>query len=410
MKEDGKFLMSIDIPEQENKRIEPNVYQPILLVSFAFGIIFFLLPIFGKRIGASALEIGMLFSVFSMTTLFVRPFMGYALDRFGRRRFFLSSLILYVISLMLFTISPNINLLYLARIFQGLASSLMWISAYTIVADSVPGEERGRAFGRVDESYSRGSFYGSFLGFFILGQFTFFTGWRIMFAIFSVIAMIGLWTAWKNVPETLLHSKTNEQKNERFSIDLIKIMMIVFISAIASSMITPLVFIYLQDKVTEDIGAIALTFIPAAIIYSYFPSKTGRLSDRMGRIKLISLGLFISGVVSFLIPNISKLLIFIVLWVIEAIGIILSSPALEAYVADITGKNTRGRSYGYYLFASSLGAVFGPIIGGWLYDNMNISIPFYINGIILMVNSVLVLFLLREHDVKQPNVVNYPTE
>jgi hypothetical protein len=43
----------------------PTIRRSIFLISLPFGILGFVLPIYGKALGASALEIGLFFSVFS---------------------------------------------------------------------------------------------------------------------------------------------------------------------------------------------------------------------------------------------------------------------------------------------------------------------------------------------------------
>lgn len=72
----------------DNKhRVKGNLTKSIMLGSFAFGIMSFILPIYSKRIGGDALAIGGLFSIFSIVTLILRPFIGKGLDRYGRKIF-----------------------------------------------------------------------------------------------------------------------------------------------------------------------------------------------------------------------------------------------------------------------------------------------------------------------------------
>lgn len=59
----------------------------IMLGSFAFGIMPYILPIYSKRIGGSALSIGGLFSIFSIVTLILRPIIGKGIDLYGRKKF-----------------------------------------------------------------------------------------------------------------------------------------------------------------------------------------------------------------------------------------------------------------------------------------------------------------------------------
>ena len=47
-------------------------------------------------------------------------------------------------------------------------------------------------------------------------------------------------------------------------------------------------------------------------------------------------------------------------------------------------------------FAFFLGAVLGPLAGGWLYDNLGRAMPFYLNTAGLLVGALLVAAVLRE--------------
>lgn len=372
-----------------------SLQRPILLGSLAFGILQFVLPIYGKQLGASALEIGGLFSVFSIMTVLFRPLVGWALDRFGRKLFFIMALVGYAATMALFSVSGNLAGLYLARLVQGIASSFMWISAYTMATDLASAEERGRAVGRVDGTSAQGSLYGALVGFAVLSFLPLLTGWRLLFAGYALMALAGAWLAWKNVPETRPAQPVREESKQGLSGPLFRLMIIVFVTGLSTAMIGPLLLIFLQDRFTTDVKSLALAYIPAALVYSFLPSHMGRLSDRIGRVPLMAMGLAASGLVSLLLPGLPSLVWLIVLWVLEAIGLTAASPAQEALVADLTGNDVRGTGYGLYTFAASLGATIGPLIGGWLYDTAGHATPFYLNGIVLLAGMLAVWVLLR---------------
>lgn len=65
-------------------------------------------------------------------------------------------------------------------------------------------------------------------------------------------------------------------------------------------------------------------------------------------------------------------------------------------MADIAGEDVRGTSYGLYTFAYFLGAVIGPLAGGWLYDQVSPATPFTLNTAVLAFGAVLVAVALRE--------------
>lgn len=372
------------------------LFLPILLGSTAFSILEFVLPVYGKRLGASALEIGGMFSIFSITMTLIRPVVGWAMDRFGRKRFLILALIFRAGSLVLFAIARDIVGLYLARFAQGVAASLTWIAAYAIAADLAPPDARGGAAGRVDEASGRGGLYGALVGFTVLGWLPLATGWPMLFAGYALLAVTGAWLVWKNVPETrpVPSARAQARPDKVLSPSLFKLMVIVFVVGGSMAMVGPLLLVLLQDKFTTEVSLLAMAFLPAALINSFLPSRLGRLSDRLGRAPMMAVGLVGSGLVSLVLPGLSALGWLVVLWALEALGWTMASPAQEALVADLTRSETRGTGYGLYAFSASLGATFGPLLGGWLYDTAGHAVPFYLNGIVLLFGAIWVLALL----------------
>ena len=93
--------------------------RPILLGSLALTILPFLLPIYAKLLGASAVGIGGLFAIAQFVIVLCRPIIGWALDRFGRKVFFVTGVACYAGAMGLFALASNVTMLYLAQ-FVGL--------------------------------------------------------------------------------------------------------------------------------------------------------------------------------------------------------------------------------------------------------------------------------------------------
>lgn len=385
--------------EIKNK-INYNLKRSIIFGSFAFGFMSFILPIYTKEIGGNALSIGGLFSIFSIVTLILRPLIGRGLDIYGRKKFFVSSFIFYAISMILFSYATNTILLYASRCIQAIGSSLMWISAYSMATDISDNKEIGSSIGKVDSAYTKGSLYGSIIGFTILGNFTLLSGWSIIFKVYAVSSIVAGYIAYKYIPETFqIDIEKNEKFDRKSNHNFNKLLVIVFISSISSSMLSPLLMIYLQDRFTTNIKILALAFIPATLVYAFLPQIFGGISDKIGWIPPMIIGLVISSIVSFGFTSASSIKILIILWVLESIGLVMSSPAEESLVSDIVNKNIRGYAYGIYLAIASLGSAIGPLIGGWLYDSFGHVLPFYINGVMLLLNAILIGVLFKNYKV-----------
>jgi MFS family permease len=371
-------------------------------VSFPFGILSFVLPIYGREIGATALQVGVFFSALAIVPVVVRPFLGRALDRWGRRPFLLLGLLGYAGAMVLFILANRVWLLTLARFVQGLGQAFLWLSAVTIVADVAAAMGRGRDFGLIDEASNRGAILGTVLGFSAVliaqqgGKLDWIRLWPWLFIAYTIPALLALTIAWLRVPETRPPPPEGNARGQPISRQLLALMGIVLITGASTNMVWPLLMILLQDTIHANVMELARAYLPAAIISSVLPSRLGYLADRFGRKLLMAAGLLIGAAASILIPQLRSLIALVILWAVESIGYAASAPAERAFVADITGDDARGTSYGLYTFAYFLGAAIGPVVGGWLYDNVAPAMPFYLNGAALALGAGLVWAFLRE--------------
>jgi MFS family permease len=378
------------------KNLTFPLQQPILLGCLGFGFLWFALPIYSKILGASALEIGGMFSIFSLTIALLRPFIGIASDKMGRKYFFVAALICYAASMVIFSMADNIIELYAGQIVSGFGSAMMIISAYTMATDLAAPEEWGKSVGRIDEAIAKGNLIGGIAGFLLISNLPKNLGWQIIFSGYALSAAVGAWMGWRRVPETRPTRISQSDGERTISRELVKLMAIVFITSASVGMITPIFIIFLQDKFTSNIGPLVWAIIPGAIVAAFFRSYFGQLSDRFGRTRLMALGMFGSGIFSFLLPGLPGIVWLAIFWTLESVGWAMAGPAEEAMVADLTGNEVRGLGYGLYTFVSSMGASVGPLAGGWLYDSIGQAVPFYFNGVVLLMGALLVLLLLGE--------------
>lgn len=392
----------------ESRRIISRLRLTMFLVSLPFGMLMFMLPIMGREMGATALEIGGLYSVFSLMTVVLRPLIGGLLDRVGRRPFLLAGVACYALANLLFALRGGVAGLYGARIAQGIGAGMTWLSAYAMVADMAEAEDRGGNFGQVDEMATRGGLVGAFVAFGLMGLLGDEAGWRMSFVLFTLIGLGALVLAGFSIPETRRNVSVGDAvgdpvrggsffKDTRtlLSGPFVTLMGIVLITGTAYALTSPILMLYLHDHVTDDIALLAMAFFPSALIYALLPSRFGRLSDRVGRRPPMALALLVGGVVSMMIPRLRSLWPLVGLWIAESASFAAAMPAEEALVADLSPPAMRGLAYGVYTGTYSLGSVVGPLLGGWLYDALGEHVPFYANGALLWVGALCVALLLQ---------------
>jgi MFS family permease len=126
------------------------------------------------------------------------------------------------------------------------------------------------------------------------------------------------------------------------------------------------------------------------------PSRLGGLSDRLGR-RLPLIGALLIGCIATLaIPFVKSLWPLALLWAFEAAAYHAATPAEEAVVVDLSGSERLGVSLGFYTAAAGLGAVIGPLLGGWLFDRFAALSVFGAAALLMALGAVLILLLVRE--------------
>ncbi|MDA3954776.1 MAG: MFS transporter [Bacteroidales bacterium] len=143
------------------------------------------LPVIGKQFSADAVMLSWVATSFLLSAaVFLAPF-GRLADIVGRKKIFILGLIIFTIASFFCAFSPNIKILILWRIVQGMGGALIFGTAMAIITSVFPREKRGKALGIVVAAVYAGLTLGPFIGGFLTKTF----GWE---GIFLFVVPLGL--------------------------------------------------------------------------------------------------------------------------------------------------------------------------------------------------------------------------
>ena len=148
------------------------------------------------------------------------------------------------------------------------------------------------------------------------------------------------------------------------------LLLVTVVAGASAAMLSPILIVFLQEKLGVGVSTLSWAFLPTGLVWAFLPSRMGRLADRFGRKPLMLLALAAAAVTSFLVPAIATVLGLALIWTFQAACYAAGDPAEQALVADLTGRQQRGRAYGLYVMCADLGkvATIGPLGGAWLYQ------------------------------------------
>ena len=374
---------------------------PIFLGSASFVFLNFGLPIRADDLGINAVMIGGMYTIFTGTLLLLRPLVGYCLDQMGRKWFFTCAFVFYVLAMLVFSQSVDIYDFYLARFLQGIGASIMWVSARTIIADLHDENNRGTQMGRLTTTSVRGAMLGAMYGFTLLGFMPMQSAWSWAFIGYACLSLMAfIWSAVK-IKESRPVSKGDTtpaptQLKLLKDIDLRRLLVIVFLTAFASSLIEPIYLIFLKNKFELNVMMLALAFLPSGLVYAILPAYAGKWSDRWGRGLLIAIGVTFAGIVSMILPLWPAIWMVAASYVLFSAGWALASPAVDALVADMAPAQSRGTVLGIKEGAAGAGAALGPLAGGFVFEYWSQELAFVINGVLLLCAASFTLYWFRQ--------------
>ncbi|MBK6792540.1 MAG: MFS transporter [Anaerolineales bacterium] len=164
---------------------------------------------------------------------------------------------------------------------------------------------------------------------------------------------------------------------------------------VGGSMYDGLLPLYLKD-LDADITQIGLFFTLAQIVPLFLQILGGWVSDSLGRLRAIAIG-SVFGVLGY-IPLVlaDKWQWLLLATAIGAIARSLVGPSFDAFIAEHSSEQNRGRVYGISQAIFMIVMVVGPPLGGWLTGAYGFKLMLLVAGAFYFIATVMRLSMARE--------------
>ncbi len=181
----------------------------LFLMPFMLSAVGVALPVIGHDLGASAVELGLIETVYVMSLSIFLLMMGRLGDIQGRRRIFRWGVGVFTIATTALWVATSVPLFLVLRVVQGMGASMINASGLAMVVSVYPRESRGRALGIGAAAVYAGISCGPVLG----GIITSAMGWRYIFLMAVPLGAVTWWVAL-----TRLHDEWRDARGEPFDI------------------------------------------------------------------------------------------------------------------------------------------------------------------------------------------------
>jgi len=146
------------------------------------------LPHIAGNLSVSQDESTWVLTSYLVSNAIVLPVSGWFSTRIGRKRFYMSCVVIFTLSSFLCGIAPNLGLLIFFRVLQGIGGGGLQPSEQAILADTFPPRKRGMAFAIYGMAVVLAPAIGPTLGGYITDHFS----WRWVFLINVPVGLVSL--------------------------------------------------------------------------------------------------------------------------------------------------------------------------------------------------------------------------
>jgi len=355
------------------------------------------LPLFAQSLHATPAEIGWIVMASTIPGILISYPAGALSDYLGTRRLLLASLIVFATAPFLYLLVDTAVQLMAVRFYHGFATAIFGTVANAAIAERYAADRAARL-----STYSSVTIVGRSIAPFLGGSLISLASFHAVYlacALSGVLALgVGL----------LLRDHTPQPKKKRelphFWASLATVLrdrniMLVSLTEAAQYLVFGAIEAFLALYAASlglpawEIGVI-LGVQLVSIVFA--KPLMGKMSDRVGRRRVILPGLLIGAASVVLLPAASGFLALSVLSLVFGIGFATVISSTSALVADLTRDGRYGSSMGVLRTVMDVGQSIGPVLTGWMVGSAGYASAFTLLAAILVGAAIMFGLLLRD--------------
>jgi MFS transporter, DHA1 family, tetracycline resistance protein len=387
--------------------MEKRQRSPLLLMALTilidftgFGLVIPLLPFWAERLGANALDVGLIITIYALAQLLFTPVLGALSDRYGRKPVIVVSLLIEALSLVVTALAGSLPMLFLARFIGGLGASNIG-SAQAVVSDVTTEKNRAKGMGLIGAAIGLGFVIGPAAGGILAPK-----GQTLPFWIAAGVALVNALLVLLFLPETRKRAAVQENVQSRqrglallFSgwrnaarhpsvLGLVLVNLLYTIAFTAMETIFPLFTQHVFSWGASQNGYV-FTYIGFIIVIMQ-GGLVGQLVKRWRESRVLLAGLLLMTVGLIFLAFSTHFALLLVTLGLLSIGDGAVTPTVSTLLSFASPAEIQGEMLGLSQGVGGLGRIIGPLAAGSLYS-FSASTPFIAGGILVLLAALVAL-------------------
>lgn len=372
------------------------------LVCLGIGLVIPVMPFLKTELHLSALDMGIMTSLFALAQFVASPIVGRISDKVGRKPILAIGLALYMVSEFVFAVTNYLWVFNISRIIGGISAAMVTPTGMALAADITTKRQRAKVIGWLSAAFSGGLILGPGVGGILAG-----IDYKAPFWVAGVLGLLSTIALLAMLPKDsdidMVNTDVEQMQRDINSMKgdwrdlLVKPVILLFVLILVSSFglqgFESIYSLYVNEVFHFSIDNIALVLTLNGLISLFFQVMLfDRLVVRLKETRLIRYCFLLAfaGTIWIIFAHSKIEVIIATLFAFTAFDLL--RPAITTLLTKLSAKN-QGLINGLNMSLTSVGNVIGPLMSGALLD-MNTHYPYIVVAGFLGV-SYLMTFAVR---------------
>jgi MFS family permease len=359
------------------------------------------MPLYILALGGSVAQVGVFFTVNTLSAALLRPLGGWFSDAVGRIQAVAIGTVFSLAGTIGYALAPTWTWLLVAAIVMAFGRALVGPSFHAFTAESAPKGYAAQTFGLVNGLFNVCQVIGPLLGGWIIDHYA-------LRAIFWVsAAFMGVASVLRILPAVGRAFRWRQVRLARLQAGFRGL----FAGLVGGGLLT---WLFVTDSVRDlgvnlydnlqsvlveqngfDEAQIGLLFSMHAVVYLLVSLFGSRLADRWSMVGALSLSGLVHATGLAVLAQWTTPSVFWLYFAMTGIGLGLGDPAFDAFLARSTPRERLGLTFGMFQTAISILATPAPYLGSLLWESVSPISPFWGGAALMLVAGVLTWMTLR---------------
>src|ERR1700726_264594 len=403
----------LDRPSESQPSAARNLYAfgiTSFLNDTASEMAYWVLPAFLISLGAGPAQLGVIEGIAESVASFAKLFSGYLTDRIDRRKplgvagYFVANAVKPLLAL-----STAWWHILLIRFNDRLAKGVRGAPRDVMVAESVPKERLGSAYGLIQSMDSAGAIRGPLAALVLLARY----GIRGVFWAAAVPGALCVMVALFGIRETkkphfsqqtreMGHPAEDSNQEPAKKSDGTSVaagtamsgafyMVLIAVTLFSLGNSSDMFLVMRAQNVGIPVKLAPLLGLVFNLTYALGSWPAGWFSDRFSRRWIAAAGDLIFAAVYFVFGRAPSTLAIWITMAVYGLYYALTQPVLKALVVETVREEIRGRALGVYFFVTSVATLAASLITGELWKHYGAGVPFYLSAGLAAVSAILLI-------------------